>query len=98
MNKEEFYIVLSINGDESEVDISNPHDTITTLIDNIVHIFELPRVDGGGNPVTYFLGKTDSRGDEVILQPERNRQEQNLLDYNVKSGDKLILTMVPLAG
>ena len=95
---EEFYIVLSINGDENEVDISNPYDTLSMLIDNIIHIFELPRVDGGGNPVTYFLGKTDESGEEIILQPEKNKQEQNLMDYGIQSGDTLILTMVPLAG
>lgn len=95
---EEFYIVLSINGDENEVDVTNPYDTINVLIDNIIHVFELPRVDGGGNPVTYFLGKTDESGEEIILHPERNKQEQNLVDYNVKSGDRLVLTMVPLAG
>ena len=95
---DEFFIVLSINGDENEVDITNPYESINMLIEKLIHTFELPRMDGGGNPVTYFLGKTDDSGEEVILQPERNKQEQHLMDYGIKSGDKLVLTMVPLAG
>jgi uncharacterized ubiquitin-like protein YukD len=96
--EEEFYIVLSYNGDEFEVDVTNPNDNIRTVIENLIDVLNLPKVDGGGNPSTYFLGKKDENDEEIILHPEIDKREQTLLDYDVESGDILILTMVPLAG
>lgn len=95
---EEFFIILSHQGDEYEIDVTNPYNTIRDIIDRLIQELNLPRLDGGGNPATYFLGKLDESGEEVILHPEKNRKEQTLLDYGVESGDKLILTMVPIAG
>ncbi len=95
---EEFYIVLSYQGNEYEIDVTNPHDNIRLVIENLIEVLKLPKVDGGGNPATYFLGKMDESGEEIILHSEVNRREQTLLDYDVNTGDRLILTMVPIAG
>ena len=100
---EEFIINLTIDGtsfDEVEVKVTDPNKTIRDQINSIVHVFELPKLDNGGNPIQYLLGQTsDDEAEPDILQFEdENGREQCLLDYNIQPGDHLHLISVPIAG
>ena len=96
--EENFYIVLSYQEQEYEIDVTNPNDNIRVIVENLIEVLQLPKFDGGGNPATYLLGKKGDDGEEVILVPEVNRKEQTLLDYDIESGEILYLTLVPIAG
>ena len=101
--EEEFIINLTLDGtsyEEVEVKVSDPNKTIRDQINSIVQVFELPKMDGGGNPVQYLLGQvTEEGGDPEILEFEdENGREQCLLDYGICPGDHLHLVQVPIAG
>ncbi len=108
MSKEEFYddefvIVLTIDGteyDEVEVKVNDPHKTIRDQISSIVSVFELPKIDNGGNPITYLLGQIMDDGDEpqILELVDADGREQALIDYNIEPGDHLHLISVPIAG
>jgi hypothetical protein len=100
---EEFIIHLTIDGtsfEEVEVKVTDPNKTIRDQINSIVQVFELPKMDNGGNPVQYLMGQiTEDGGDPEILEFEdEDGREQCLLDYNVQPGDHLHLISVPIAG
>ena len=89
---DEFIINLTIDGteyEEVEVKVTDPNKTIRDQINSIVQVFELPKMDNGGNPTQYLLGQ--------ILEDEDGR-EQCLMDYNIQPGDHLHLISVPIAG
>ena len=71
----------------------------TDACKRIVEAFELQKMDSNGTPITYLLGQMREDSDHVIFefQDEQGR-EQTLLDYNVKSGDRLVLVMHTNAG
>ncbi len=94
---QDFFIVLSHKGREFNVAIQDPNSPIQDLIDRIITNLKLPRVDGGGNPAKYLLGRMHDNREE-ILQPRAGGEEKNLLDYNVKPGDRISLTIIPIAG
>ena len=101
--EEEFIINLTLDGtsyEEVEVKVSDPNKTIRDQINSIVQVFELPKMDGGGNPVQYLLGQvTEEGGEPEILEFEdENGREQCLLDYGIRPGDHLHLVQVPIAG
>lgn len=107
MANEEFFdedliIILSIDGteyEEVEVKVTNPNKTVSDQINSIVQVFELPKIDGGGNPIQYLLGRTLDDGEDEILELEdQDGREMALIDYNVQSGDRLHLISVPIAG
>ena len=64
---EEFIIHLTIDGtsfEEVEVKVTDPNKTIRDQINSIVQVFELPKMDNGGNPVQYLMGQiTEDGGD-----------------------------------
>lgn len=100
---DEFIINLTIDGtsfEEVEVKVTDPNKTIRDQISSIVSVFELPKIDNGGNPIQYLLGQIMDDGDEpVILEFEdEDGREQCLMDYNVQPGDHLHLISVPIAG
>lgn len=99
---DELIIILTIDGtsyEEVEVKVTDPNKTIRDQIKSIVQVFELPKMDGGGNPIEYQLVRTTEDGEGEILYPEDNeRREQALVDYNVQSGDRLHLSSIPIAG
>ena len=99
---DEFIIILTIDGssyEEVEVKVTDPQKTIRDLISTIVSVFELSKMDGGGNLIQYVLGQTMEDGQDVILEYEdADGREQILLDYNVQSGDRLHLIKIPIAG
>ena len=72
--QEEFIVLLTIDGtsyDEIEVKVSDPNKTIRDQINSIVQVFELPKMDNGGNPIQYLLGKLmDDDEEPAILEFE----------------------------
>lgn len=101
--EDEFIINLTIDGtsfEEVEVKVTDPNKTIRDQISSIVSVFELPKIDNGGNPMQYLLGQIMDDGEEpVILEFEdEDGREQCLMDYNVQPGDHLHLISVPIAG
>jgi hypothetical protein len=108
MENEQFYdeafvITLTIEGtqyEEVEVEVTNPMKTIREQINSIVEVFNLPKMDNGGNPITYLLGRIEDDSDlPTILEfDDANGREQTLNDYNVQSGDRLHLISKAIAG
>lgn len=93
---DEFIVRLTIEGtdkEEVEVKVSDPTKTIRDQIANIVKVFELPKMDAGGNPIQYQLGMIEEEsGEQIILQFEdEDGREQCIEDYNVQPGDHLIM-------
>ena len=100
---EEFIINLTIYGtsyEEVEVKVTDPNKTIRDQISSIVQVFELPKMDNGGNPIQYLLGQMLEEGDEpeILEFEDEDGREQCLMDYNVQPGDHLHLISVPIAG
>ncbi|MBO7610381.1 MAG: hypothetical protein J6S96_09300 [Muribaculaceae bacterium] len=96
----DFIIRLTIDGseyEEVELKVQDPNKTLRELVESIVNVFELPKMDGGGNPVQYLLGLDDDEHTILDYEDEYGR-EQILEDYNVQSGDLLHLISVPIAG
>ena len=100
---EEFIINLSIEGsslEEVEVKVTDPQQTIRDQISSIVQVFELPKMDNGGNPIQYLLGQVldDDEEPKILDFEDEDGREQCLLDYNIQPGDRLQLISVPIAG
>ena len=100
---EEFIISLTIDGtsyEEVEVKITDPNKTIRDQINSIVQVFELPKMDNGGNPIQYLLGQILEEGGEpeILEFEDEDGREQCLMDRNVQPGDCLHLISVPIAG
>ena len=102
-SQEEFIVMLTIDGtsyDEIEVKVTDPNKTIRDQINSIVQVFELPKMDNGGNPIQYLLGKLMEDDEEpVILEFEdESGREMALVDYEIQPLDHLHLISVPIAG
>lgn len=99
---DEFIIHLTIEGtsyEEVEVKVTDPNKTIRDQIANIVAVFELPKLDNGGNPIIYQLGQIMDDGEDRILEFEdEDRRERAIIDYDIKPGDHLHLIRIPIAG
>lgn len=103
MYDDEFIINLTIDGtsyEEVEVKVTDPNKTIRDQISSIVSVFELPKLDNGGNPIQYLLGQIMEDGEEpeIFSFEDEEGREQALIDYNVQPGDHLHLISVPIAG
>ena len=100
---DEFVINLTIDGtsyEEVEVKVTDPIKTIRDQINSIVHVFELPKLDNGGNPIQYLLGQVMEDGGEpqrLDFEDEDGR-EQCILEYNIQPGDHLQLVSVAIPG
>lgn len=99
---DQFIVKLKIEGtsyEEVEVEVTDPNKSIRDQIDSIVKVFNLAKLDGGGNPIQYLLG-LDRADDELeILQfNDEDGREMTLEDYNVQPGDFLHLISQPIAG
>ena len=102
-DEEEFIINLTIDGtkfEEVEVKVTDPNKTIRDQITSIVSVFELPKIDNGGNPIQYLLGQIMEEGEEpeILEFEDEDGREQALIDYNIQPGDHLHLISVPIAG
>lgn len=100
---DEFIINLTIDGteyEEVEVKVNDPNKTIRDQINSIVQVFELPKIDNGGNPIQYLLGQIIDNDDEpeILEFEDEYGREQALVDYNIQPGDHLHLISVPIAG
>ena len=100
---DEFTINLTIDGtsyEEVEVKVTDPNKTIRDQISSIVAVFELPKLDNGGNPIQYLLGQIMEDGEEpeILEFEDEDGREQALIDYNIQPGDRLHLISVPIAG
>ena len=103
LEDDEFIINLTIDGtsyEEVEVKVTDPNKTIRDQIASIVAVFELPKLDNGGNPIQYLLGQIMDDGEEpeILEFEDEDGREQALIDYNVQPGDHLHLISVPIAG
>lgn len=102
-DEEDFIINLTIDGtsyEEVEVKVTDPTKTIRDQIASIVAVFELPKLDNGGNPIKYLLGQIMDDGDEpeVLEFEDEDGRQQALIDYNIQPGDHLHLISIPIAG
>ncbi len=100
---DEFIINLTIDGtsyEEVEVKVTDPNKTVRDQIASIVAVFELPKLDNGGNPIQYLLGQIMDDGEEpeILEFEDEEGREQALIDYNIQPGDHLHLISVPIAG
>ena len=100
---DEFIINLTSDGtsyEEVEVKVTDPNKTIRDQISSIVAVFELPKLDNGGNPIQYLLGQIMEDGEEpeILEFEDEDGREQALIDYNIQPGDRLHLISVPIAG
>lgn len=100
---DDFIVNLTIEGtsyEEVEVKVNDPNKTIRDQITSIVTVFELPKIDNGGNPIQYLLGQImeDGGEPEILEFEDADGREQCLIDYNVQPGDHLHLISVPIAG
>lgn len=108
MENEQFYdeafvITLTIEGtqyEEVDVEVTNPLKTIREQISSIVEVFNLPKMDNGGNPITYLLGRIEDDSDtpSILEFDDADGREQTLTDYNVQPGDRLHLIQRAIAG
>lgn len=95
--EEDFFVLLSYQGNEYTVEVEDPTNSIQEIINKVITGLGLPRTDGGGNPATYHLGRVMDDKEE-ILQTKVNGEERTLVDYRIQPGDRLTLTMIPIAG
>ncbi|MFH1119800.1 MAG: hypothetical protein V1775_08240 [Bacteroidota bacterium] len=95
--EETFFILLAYQGNEYTVEIEDPTNSIQEIINKLITGLGLSRTDGGGNPATYHLGRVLDDQEE-ILQTKINGEERTLVDYRIQPGDRLTLTMIPIAG
>jgi len=56
----------------------------------------LPEIDNGGQRITYYLGKQESK--TIFLSTAATGEDQSLEDYGVKAGDKLKIIQKVVAG
>jgi len=97
---EEFFLLLSYKGKTLKFKVSNPTDSLGLLMDKLkgTGVFDMPAVDPSGAPINYYFGKPDENGQAIILNPKVGKTEQYLHDYNVNSGDSLLIIYEPIAG
>lgn len=93
---EDFIVKLKIEGSEyqeSEIKISNLDQTISSLINDIVSLFELPYTDKKGYTINYFLVKNmhENLAPKIIELFDSDGRELNLTDHDIVSGDTLHL-------
>ncbi|NPD82758.1 hypothetical protein HPS57_12350 [Prevotella sp. PINT] len=100
---DDFIVILTIDGssyEEVEVKVTDTNKTIRDQIASIVSVFELPKLDNGGNPIQYLLGQIMDDGEEpeILEFEDEDGREQCLADYNIQPFDHLHLISVPIAG
>jgi predicted small lipoprotein YifL len=59
-----------------------------------------PKMDNGGNPITYLLGRIEDDSDtpDILEFDDAEGREQTLTDYNVQPGARLHLISRAIAG
>lgn len=100
LHKDELFINLTVDGTEYEdveVKVTKPELPIREQIQRIIDVFELPKTDCGGHQIQYLLGQMldDSEEPEILDFEDEDGHEQNLMDYNIQSGDSFHLISNP---
>lgn len=100
--EDDFFINLTIDGmtDELEVKVNDPSRPLSEQVRSILKVFDCPKVDAGGNPITYLLGlkREDEEEPDILELEDEDGNPLSLEDHNVQSGDHLSLISVPIAG
>lgn len=101
--EEKFIVYLTVDGtgyDTVVIEITDPNRSIRETIALMVNKLNLPKVDGGGNPLQYMLALESDNDDEPITleYEDEDGREQTPSDYNIQPGDYLHLTSIPIAG
>jgi hypothetical protein len=99
----DFIIRLNIDGseyEEVEIKIQDPLKPLREQVESIVNVFELPKMDNGGNPIQYLLGKLmeDDEEPAILEFEDEDGREMALIDYDIQPMDHLHLISVPIAG
>lgn len=101
-NKDELIISLTVEYpkcEEVEVKIANPNKSIRATIDKMIDVFQLPKTDRFGSQIPYVLGIYEEFEEHIVLDFEdESGNAQSLLDYDIQSGDHLVLFAVPYMG
>ena len=97
--QEEFYLFLTYKGTKYRFKVLDPTASMGQLMNNIKEtgIFELPSTDPSGAPILYYFAKVKD-GKSEILRPKHGKEEMHLYDYDVNSGDSLLVLFEPIAG
>ncbi len=98
-------LILTYQGKSVMVD-ADPYNTIEHFIEetkrqakeNIDKMFNMPELDMGGNPMYYFLTRVKNGQTEILKPKNKEKENQTLDDYNINSGDELIIQSKPIAG
>ena len=83
---------------------ANPKSSLKVTMDNLVKLsnnnpekfWDLPVIDSGGQRVTYYLGKTESK--TVLHSTGSKGEDQTLEDYGIKAGDHIRIIRKVVAG
>lgn len=94
---ERIEIILVYQDSEYSMQIEDLTKPVAETVKEIVEALQLSWSDGGGNPITYHLGRSTGH-EEEILKPKIKGKDQTLYDYNIKNDDKLILIKEVIAG
>ena len=86
--------------------LTNPYASLKVTVDNLKKMaqknpqkyWNLPEMNNGGQRIAYQLGRKKEDVLEVFDELNNKREEMSLYDYQVKSGDQLVLTFKPVAG
>ncbi len=65
---EEAEIVLIYQDDKYSMKIENLTKSVTEALKEIVVALQLSWRDGGGNPITYHLGRNTGNDEEILLK------------------------------
>jgi hypothetical protein len=103
--KDEGRIKVYITFKEKTVLFSaNPLYTLKVTMENLKKLsntypdkfWHLPEFDNNGQRITYYLGKQESK--TIFHSTAATGEEQSLVDYGVKAGDKLRVIQKVVAG
>lgn len=100
--REQLIVYLTIEGTpytEVEVEITDTNKTVRDEIDTIMQVYGLPKMDNGGNPVEYKLGKINENGEPEVMELEDEEGFEKVIgDYSIQKGDHLQIVSVVVAG
>lgn len=98
----DFIIILTIDGseyEEVELKVQDPNKSLLEIVDNIVRVFELPKLDPAGNPTVYMLVLELDAGEYTVLDYQDEYGRDTIMDdYHIQSGDHLHLIRQVIAG
>ena len=94
---EEVEIVLAYQDNKYSMKIEDLTKSVADAIKEIVEALQLSWRDGGGNTITYHLGR-NTGDEEEILKPRSKGNDLTLFDYKIENGDELVLIKEVIAG